>query len=96
MEKIQVFEISLDEFRNMISDVVDKHMKQFDKDSPEELLTRKEVTERLKISLPTLHKYSELGILTQHKIGERVYYRWSEILAAAKRIEPKNLKDGRA
>jgi hypothetical protein len=90
MEKLQLVEISLDEFRNMISDVVEEHMKQIDKESPEELLTRREVTERLKISLPTLHKYSELGILTQHKIGERVYYRWSEVLAAAKKIEPRN------
>ena len=87
MEKVQIVGLSIEEFRNMISDVVDKRMNQLEKESPEELLTRKEVTERLKISLPTLHKYSELGILTQHKIGERVYYRWSEVLAAAKRIE---------
>lgn len=87
MEKIQLLELSLDDFRNMLSEVVDEHMKQLDKDTPEQLLTRKDVAERLKISLPTLHKYTELGILTQHKIGERVYYRWSEVLTAAKRIE---------
>lgn len=88
MGKIQLFELSFDDFRHLLSEVVDEHMKQFDKDTPEQLLTRKDVTERLKISLPTLHKYTQLGILTQRKIGERVYYRWSEILAAAKKIEP--------
>ncbi len=90
MTQIQLLQISLEDFRDMLSSVVYEHMKQFEKDTPEQLLTRKEVTERLKISLPTLHKYSELGILTQHKIGERVYYLWSEVLAAAKRIEPRN------
>ena len=90
MNAIQVLELSLDDLRELLTEVVKEQMQTLDKDNPEQLLTRKEVTERLKISLPTLHKYSELGILTQHKIGERVYYRWSEVLAAAKRIEPRN------
>jgi len=87
---IQLLQIDKEDLKNIIAEAVREQLQGFEKDNPEQLLTRKEVTERLKISLPTLHKYSELGILTPNKIGERVYYRWSEILAAAKRIEPKN------
>ena len=88
MEQIQLLQISLDDFRDLLSDIVRENLRQIEKDLPDLLLTRKEVASKLNISLPTLHKYSELGILTRHKIGERVYYRWSEILAAAKKIEP--------
>ena len=89
MNAIQLLELSLDDLRTLLSDVVKEQMKQYEKDTPEQLLTRKEVAEKLSISLPTLHKYTELGILIQHKIGERVYYRWDEVLSAAKKIEPK-------
>jgi hypothetical protein len=75
---------------------VQEHLKQIEKKSPEELLTIKEVALRLKISIPTIHKYSDLGILSRHKLGNRVYYLWSEILVAAKKIESKSFKDGRA
>ena len=96
MEKIQIVSLSLEDFRSMLSDVVREHLNQVGNEPSDELLTVNEAAARLKISKPTLHKYAELGILIRHKIGERVYYRWSDILAAAKRIEPKDLKDGRA
>jgi hypothetical protein len=92
MEQIQILQLNLDEFRALLSDVVKEHLKQLNKAPSEELLTINEVASRLKISKPSLHKYSDMGILTRHKIGERVYYRWSEILAAAKKIEcPKSI-----
>ena len=90
MEQIQILSLSLGDFRDLISDAVQEQLKQLDRDSPEELLTVNAVSSRLKMSKPTILKYSELGILIPHKIGKRKYYLWSEILAAAKRIEPKN------
>lgn len=92
MEQIQILRLSLDEFKDLLSDVVQEHLNNLDQGSPEELLTINEVVSRLKISKPSLTKYSDLGILTRYKIGKRVYYRWDEILAAAKKIEPTNLK----
>lgn len=89
METIQLLSLSLDDLRELLSDIVQEQLTQIEKDTPEELLTINEVSSRLKISKPSIHKYSDMGILIRHKIGERVYYRWSEILAAAKKIEPK-------
>ena len=88
MERIQILSLSIDDFRDLLSDIVKEHLKQLDKDSPEELLTITAVSSRLKISKPTIHKYSDLGILIPHRLGNRIYYFWSEILAAAKKIEP--------
>jgi len=90
MNSIQLLELSIDDLRTLLSDVVKEHLKKHELDSPEELLTVTEVSSRLKMSKPTILKYSSQGILIPYKIGERKYYLWSEILAAAKRIEPKN------
>ena len=44
-----------------------------------ELLTRKETAELLRISLPTLAKWSEHGIIHAISMGGRIYYSLSEI-----------------
>ena len=44
-----------------------------------ELLTRKETAELLRISLPTLAKWSEQGIIHAISMGGRIYYSLSEI-----------------
>jgi hypothetical protein len=46
---------------------------------PLELMTRKEVVDYFKISFPTLHQWTNCGILCDYKIGNRVYYKRSEI-----------------
>ncbi len=46
---------------------------------PVELLTREETAEYLKISLTTLWQWSKKGILPSYGIGNRVYYKRSEI-----------------
>ena len=96
MEKIEIVSLSLEDFRNMLSEIVRENVNQFGNEPSDELITVNEAVERLKISKPTLHKYAELGILIRHKLGNRIYYRWSEILAAAKRIESRELNSGRA
>lgn len=44
-----------------------------------ELLTRKETAKLLRISLPTLAKWSEQGIIQAISMGGRIYYSLSEI-----------------
>jgi hypothetical protein len=48
----------------------------------ETLLTRKEASEKLKISLVTLNDWSKRGIIQSYLIGGRVYYKESEIEAS--------------
>lgn len=45
-------------------------------------LSRQEVSEILKISLPTLNDWSKRGVLKQYKIGNRVLYRKDEVESA--------------
>lgn len=49
-----------------------------------EYMTRKEVADRLRISLPTLHDYTREGFLKAHKIGKRILYKSDEVEHAVK------------
>ena len=49
-------------------------------------LTRKQVAEKLHITLPTLHTLTLEGILCAHRLGHRVLYKEHEIDAAMKKI----------
>lgn len=44
------------------------------------LLSRKEVSEMLKVSYPTLYHWNNNGTLLAQKLGNRVYYQKSQIL----------------
>ena len=46
----------------------------------EVLLSRKETSQLLKISLPTLYRWTKDGTLTSYYMGSRVYYKYSEIM----------------
>ena len=46
------------------------------------LLSRKEVAELLKISLPSLSNYKKSGILKFHRIGSRVLFMKVEVMEA--------------
>lgn len=55
-----------------------------------EWLTAKEVCELLKISHTTLHDWSKKGIISKHKIGNRIRFQHDEVLESLTRIESKN------
>jgi excisionase family DNA binding protein len=58
-------------------------------------LSRIEVAQLLKISLPTLHEWTKLNWLQSYKIGNRVLYKESEIKEAiSKLITQKNKRNG--
>jgi excisionase family DNA binding protein len=52
-------------------------------------LTRKEVAEHLKISLVSLHKWTNEGLLMAYRLGRRVYYKRVEVDAALTRMPSK-------
>ncbi|WP_438711438.1 helix-turn-helix domain-containing protein [Aquimarina muelleri] len=51
------------------------------KSDSEELLTREQTAKLLSVSLPTLNKWSKLGILNSYHMGNRVYYKKQEIIS---------------
>lgn len=53
--------------------------KEFQPKEPTELLTRKEVSNLLKVNLTTVHFWSKANKLKRYGIGNRVYYKRSEI-----------------
>jgi excisionase family DNA binding protein len=53
-------------------------------------LSRKQVAQLLKISLPTLHEWTKLGLIPSYKIGNRVYYKSNEVKNSL--VETKYLK----
>ena len=55
----------------------------------EKLLTRKETAEYLGISLVTLHTWSKNGTLKAYRIGNKVRYKESEVLASLSEINAK-------
>lgn len=46
------------------------------------LLTRQEVAQQLRISLPSLHNYQKSGILKSYRIGKRVLFKKGEVMEA--------------
>ncbi|MFC4412146.1 helix-turn-helix domain-containing protein [Kaistella carnis] len=52
---------------------------EFQPKQPTEYLTRSQVCEMLKIDLSTLHRWRKEGALKSYGIGNRVYFKRSEI-----------------
>jgi len=76
---------------NIIRDVLVNELPR-QKEDAVKYLTREEVAERLRISLPTLVKYTKLGLIQGYKLGTRVLYKEVEIDAVLQRKEPLKYK----
>ena len=81
--------VSPGDLRQLISDVVEEKLTQFEPQQKEnqEYLTRKQVKAILSISYPTLREYTKTGRLKGYRIGRRVLYRADEIKQSLKAIE---------
>ena len=76
--------IPLHELEEKFAKVVEDRLKAFlqpevNNNTLTEYLTRKEVSERLRISLPTLNTLTKEGALKGYRIGGRVLYKWAEV-----------------
>ena len=76
------------ELRDLVAEAVKEQLSTFfDKKEPDNrMLSRKEVSEMLGISLPTLHTWTKEGVIPGVRIGNTVRYRSGEIQAAMKDI----------
>jgi len=92
MENLIPQHISISDFREILSDIVRKEIREIitDQNSTSEYLTRQETAELLKISLVTLNDWTRKGIIQSYRIGTRVRYKRSEIDQALRAT--KNLK----
>jgi hypothetical protein len=80
MDKIQFFQLSLQELETIIRQAVATEIKvanlttPIPKDDSDKILTRGEVCKLLNVSTVTLFHWNNQGILVNHKVGRRVYY----------------------
>jgi|GEM_PF-1432588 len=73
-------EFILDRFRSIVREEIQKA--KADENSEEKLLTAKETALLLKVSQPTLNAWDHAGKLAKHRIGNRVYFKYSEVMNA--------------
>ncbi len=87
MEKTVITSIPISEFEELLFEIVYKSLKQIKElqRNEETFLTRKQLAERLKVTLPTIHNLTKKGKLTSYNLEGRVYYKWSEVVSAMKK-----------
>ena len=82
-KELQLISISFDDLKDLFGQVIKTELeavkKHLQPKQPNEYLTRKEVSEMLKIDLSSVHNWSKRGILKPHQIGNRVYFKMSEV-----------------
>lgn len=63
----------------LIPELREQLTKDFQPKEPTQYLTRSEVCELLQIDLSTLHRWRKEGTLTAYQMGNRIYFKRSEI-----------------
>ena len=79
MEQINITQLDPDEFFEKFKVHLQEVLQKVSEKDSKELLTRQEVSEYLSINLSTLWSYTRSGKLKAYSIGNRVYYKKSEI-----------------
>lgn len=90
-ELVQVENISVEELTEIIADKLAEKIETriamlISSQNDEELLTRAETTEFLKINSTTLWNWTKKGKVTAYGIGNRVYYKRGELKKALIKI----------
>jgi len=84
---VQIESANIEELTNIISEkLLEKLEKRItvliEKTADDELLTREETAQLLKVSLTTLWNWTKKGKIPAYGIGNRVYYKRGEIMNA--------------
>jgi excisionase family DNA binding protein len=69
-----------------IQDQINDLKKSFQPKEPEEYLTRAEVAQLLKVDISTIHNWGKAGKLKRYGLGNRVYYKRSEVEQAIQKL----------
>lgn len=91
MEHIQITSISPNELASIIAEEVGKKIDMLNRfnsankiDEPKEIMTRKETADLFSISTVTVHDWVNTGIIKPYKVGNRTYFKRSELMEAMK------------
>ena len=98
MTQIMLTGMNLSDLLEKIGQVVkkelDKVLHNDEKPKATKYLTRKEVANLVNVTLPTLNEWTKLGWLQSYKIGSRVLYKESEIMASIEKLATFKFKKG--
>ena len=89
MDSLQpLYTLSVEQAESLIKGWVKQCLEETKPENPSSNLpkyrTRKEVTKIFKMSLPTLDRYSKLGLIRSQRIGNRILYSEDDIQRALK------------
>ncbi len=91
----------ISDFKLIIGEVIREQLQNFNQEHPTEpaekptgLLTRREVAQKLKITLVTLDKYTRAGTLQSYKIGGQIRYKAAEIEKAFEQVKNAKYRRG--
>lgn len=92
MKQIQFVGITPQELSDLILNRVKEEIQElktkFQPKIPVEYLSRKEVAELLKVNLSTIHNYCKSKKLKAYSLGNRVYFKRSEVEAVLIHVNP--------
>ena len=90
MNQIFLSGVNLNELLDNIGQLVEKKLEKalshHAKPNKTKYITRKEVAKLLNVTLATLHDWTKLGWIECYKIGRRVLYKESEVIASLDRL----------
>ena len=90
-KEMQMIGMSFDDLKDLFGQIIKAEFEavkeHLQPKQPNEYLTRKEVSEMLKIDLSSVHNWSKRGILKPHQIGNRVYYKLQEVEEAIVKLK---------
>lgn len=80
----QLYEITPEQLKSEIVYEIKQYLdeKFADNENKDELLTRKQVSKLIGVSLPTLRSYVKRGLIIEKRVGARVLYSKKELLAS--------------
>lgn len=92
--KINIENLTAEELEALISKTITEEILPFIQNSNKEveLLTRRETSKLLRVSLPTLHDWTKRGIIKGYRIEGKVYYKRSEIEESLTEIQAQKYK----
>lgn len=81
---VQITEVTVDELADAVADKlmfkIENYLKELSKKQNDDILTRQEVADYLRISLVTIHSWNKHGILNPIRMGNRIFYKKQDIL----------------
>lgn len=88
---IQLQNLNISELKQIVSDVVREEVNKInnnESNTKDELLTRTQASIFLNISLPTLRNYVKRGVISEKRLGNKIYY--SKKVLISSMVDSKN------